>query len=134
MPHQRFLGAAFFYLKKVGCSAADHRGCALAQSCPMKSSALGSTFIVAGTALGAGMLAMPLATAGVGFFPALFMLGGLWAVMCYTALLLVEAYQQHAPSLGLASLAAHYLGPMGYWLATLVMPFLMYALVAAYIS
>lgn len=106
----------------------------MAQSCPMKSSALGSTFIVAGTALGAGMLAMPLATAGVGFFSALFMLGGLWAVMCYTALLLVEAYQQHAPSLGLASLAAHYLGPMGYWLATLAMPFLMYALVAAYIS
>ena len=100
----------------------------------MKSSAVGSTFIVAGTALGAGMLAMPLATAGVGFFSALAMLGVLWAVMCYTSLLMVEAYQDRDPNLGLASLAKQYLGPLGYWLATLAMPFLMYALVAAYVS
>ena len=100
----------------------------------MKSSAVGSTFIVAGTALGAGMLAMPLATAGVGFFSALAMLGVLWAVMCYTSLLMVEAYHDRDPNLGLASLAKQYLGPLGYWLATLAMPFLMYALVAAYVS
>ncbi|HKM26623.1 MAG TPA: aromatic amino acid transport family protein [Thiopseudomonas sp.] len=70
----------------------------------MKNSAFGSTFIVAGTALGAGMLAMPLATAGIGFASAMLLLLGLWIVMSYTALLLVEAYQYNDASMGLGSL------------------------------
>lgn len=99
----------------------------------MKNSAIGSTFIVAGTALGAGMLAMPVATAGVGFWAALAMLFGLWLVMSYTALLLVEVYQFNDASTGLGTLSHHYLGRTGQWLARLSMPFLMYALVAAYL-
>ena len=54
-------------------------------------------FIVAGTTIGAGMLAMPLAAAGVGFSVTLILLIGLWALMCYTALLLLEVYQ-HVPA------------------------------------
>ncbi|WP_319950534.1 aromatic amino acid transport family protein, partial [Klebsiella pneumoniae] len=54
----------------------------------MKNRTLGSIFIVAGTTIGAGMLAMPLAAAGVGFSVTLGLLIGLWALMCYTALLL----------------------------------------------
>ncbi|MFA1647027.1 MAG: aromatic amino acid transport family protein, partial [Enterobacteriaceae bacterium] len=50
----------------------------------MKNRTLGSIFIVAGTTIGAGMLAMPLAAAGVGFGVTLALLGGLWALMCYT--------------------------------------------------
>ncbi len=56
----------------------------------MKNRTLGSVFIVAGTTIGAGMLAMPLAAAGVGFGVTLALLVGLWLLMCYTALLLVE--------------------------------------------
>lgn len=63
----------------------------------MKNRTIGSIFIVAGTTIGAGMLAMPLAAAGVGFSTTLVMLIGLWALMCYTALLMVEVYQ-HAPA------------------------------------
>lgn len=99
----------------------------------MKNSAIGSTFIVAGTALGAGMLAMPVATAGIGFWTALAMLFGLWLVMSYTALLLVEVYQYNDADTGLGSLAQQYLGRTGQWLARLAMPFLMYSLVAAYL-
>ena len=99
----------------------------------MKNSAIGSTFIVAGTALGAGMLAMPVATAGVGFWAAMAMLFGLWLVMSYTALLLVEVYQFNDADMGLGTLAHSYLGPVGQWLARLAMPFLMYSLVAAYL-
>jgi tyrosine-specific transport protein len=55
----------------------------------VKNRTLGSIFIVAGTTIGAGMLAMPLAAAGVGFGVTLVLLGGLWALMCYTALLLL---------------------------------------------
>ena len=62
----------------------------------MKNRTLGSIFIVAGTTIGAGMLAMPLAAAGVGFGMTLLLLGTLWALMCYTALLLLEVYQ-HVP-------------------------------------
>lgn len=99
----------------------------------MKNNAIGSTFIVAGTALGAGMLAMPLATAGIGFWTTLLMLVGLWAVMSYTALLLVEVYQYNDTDTGLSSLAYKYLGRSGQWLTGLSMPFLMYSLVAAYL-
>lgn len=100
----------------------------------MKNSAIGSTFIVAGTALGAGMLAMPIATAGSGFGVAFLMLIGLWLVMSYTALLLVEAYQHCPADTGFSSLAKTYLGAPGQWLTSFAMPFLMYSLVAAYLS
>ncbi|MFT0213048.1 tyrosine transporter TyrP [Pseudomonas sp. F1_0610] len=100
----------------------------------MKNSAIGSTFIVAGTALGAGMLAMPIATVSSGFGVAFLMLVGLWLVMSYTALLLVEAYQYSQPDIGLSNLAKTYLGAPGQWLASFAMPFLMYSLVAAYLS
>lgn len=100
----------------------------------MKNSAFGSTFIVAGTALGAGMLAMPLATAGIGFTTTMLMLFSLWAIMSYTALLLVEAYQHTDASMGLSSLSYKYLGALGRWMTGLAMPFLMYSLVAAYLA
>lgn len=67
----------------------------------MKNRTLGSIFIVAGTTIGAGMLAMPLAAAGVGFGVTLALLVSLWLLMCYTALLLVEVYQYEAADTGL---------------------------------
>ncbi|WP_333889994.1 tyrosine transporter TyrP [Atlantibacter subterraneus] len=98
----------------------------------MKNRTLGSTFIVAGTTIGAGMLAMPLAAAGVGFGVTFILLVGLWVLMCYTALLLVEVYQHVPADTGLGSLARRYLGKYGQWLTSML--FLMYALTAAYIS
>src|SRR5690554_7587903 len=65
------------------------------------------------------MLAMPLATAGIGFWTTLLMLVGLWAVMSYTALLLVEVYQYNDTDTGLSSLAYKYLGRSGQWLTGL---------------
>ncbi|MGR4050150.1 tyrosine transporter TyrP [Kosakonia cowanii] len=100
----------------------------------MKNRALGSVFIVAGTTIGAGMLAMPLAAAGVGFATTLGLLFILWAVMCYTALLLLEVYQHVPAETGLGSLAQRYLGRCGELITGFSMMFLMYALTAAYIS
>ena len=100
----------------------------------MRNRALGSILIVAGTTIGAGMLAMPLAAAGTGFPVTLVLLFGLWALMCYTALLLLEVYQHVPPDTGLGSLAQRYLGRYGQWLTGFSMLFLMYALTAAYIS
>jgi tyrosine-specific transport protein len=100
----------------------------------VKNRTLGSVFIVAGTTIGAGMLAMPLAAAGVGFGVTLALLVGLWLLMCYTALLLVEVYQHEQADTGLGTLAKRYLGGGGQWLTSFSMMFLMYALTAAYIS
>jgi tyrosine-specific transport protein len=100
----------------------------------VKNRTLGSIFIVAGTAIGAGMLAMPLAAAGVGFSVTFALLIILWLVMCYTALLLVEVYQYNDADDGLGTLAHRYLGTKGNLITGFAMLFLMYALVAAYIS
>ena len=100
----------------------------------MKNRTLGSIFIVAGTTIGAGMLAMPLAAAGVGFSVTLVLLVSLWALMCYTALLLLEVYQHVPADTRLGTLAKRYLGRYGQWVTGFSMMFLMYALTAAYIS
>ncbi len=94
----------------------------------------GKCFYRGGNHIGAGMLAMPLAAAGVGFSVTLILLIGLWALMCYTALLLLEVYQHVPADTGLGTLAKRYLGRYGQWLTGFSMMFLMYALTAAYIS
>ncbi|GGB54065.1 amino acid permease [Shewanella inventionis] len=56
----------------------------------MKLKTLGSISIVAGTAIGGGMLALPLATAALGIIPALILLVVIWAISAYTSLLMLE--------------------------------------------
>lgn len=51
---------------------------------------LGSISIVAGTTIGGGMLALPLATAALGIIPALILLIVIWAISAYTSLLMLE--------------------------------------------
>lgn len=100
----------------------------------MKNRTLGSVFIVAGTTIGAGMLAMPIAAGSNGFSVSLVMLFGLWALMCYTALLLVEVYQHESHETGIGSVAQRYLGSSGKFITGFSMMFLMYALTAAYVT
>ena len=45
--------------------------------------------IVAGTTIGAGMLALPIASAGLGFNTAMVLIVGCWLLMTYTALLML---------------------------------------------
>ncbi|MCG5277974.1 MULTISPECIES: tyrosine transporter TyrP [Providencia] len=80
------------------------------------------------------MLAMPIAAAGNGFMASLAMLLVLWALMCYTALLLVEVYQHESHETGIGSVAQRYLGSGGKFITGFSMMFLMYALTAAYVS
>ena len=54
---------------------------------------LGTTLLVSGTMIGAGMLAMPLTSAGIGFTFTVFLLIALWLLLTYSALLFVEVYQ-----------------------------------------
>ncbi|WP_159737047.1 aromatic amino acid transport family protein [Vibrio atypicus] len=99
-----------------------------------KSKILGSTLIIAGTTIGAGMLALPLASAGIGFTTSLVIMIGLWALMAYTALLMVEIHQHAEQHATLHTLAKQFLGTKGKWVASFAMMFLFYALCAAYIA
>ncbi|WP_394250446.1 aromatic amino acid transport family protein [Vibrio profundi] len=99
-----------------------------------KSKVLGSTLIIAGTTIGAGMLALPLASAGIGFTTSLFIMFGLWILMAFTALLMVELHQYADSSATLHTLAEKILGPKGKFVASFAVMFLFYALCAAYIA
>ena len=95
---------------------------------------VGSTLLVAGTMIGAGMLAMPLTSAGIGFGFTLVLLLGLWALLTFTALLFVELYQTAESDAGIGTLAEQYFGKVGRIIATAVLIIFLYALIAAYIS
>ena len=95
---------------------------------------VGSTLLVAGTMIGAGMLAMPLTSAGIGLTATVFLLLGLWAVLTFTALLFVELYQTADSNAGIGTLAAQYFGKAGRIISTAVLIVFLYALIAAYVS
>ncbi len=95
---------------------------------------MGSTLIIAGTTIGAGMLALPLASAGIGFSTSLVIMLVLWALMAYTALMMIELHQHADSQATLHTLAMQILGKRGKWLASFAMMFLFYSLCAAYIA
>ncbi len=101
----------------------------------MKSNTFGSALIVAGTTIGAGMLAMPLTSAEMGFTYTMILLFLLWGLLSYSGLLFVEVYQK-APrtNAGIATLAEQYFGIAGRVVATFALVVFMYAIIAAYIS
>lgn len=101
----------------------------------MKNKTLGSILLVAGTTIGAGMLAMPLTSAEMGFGYTLVLLVTLWALLSYSALLFVEVYQKaHSTDAGIASLAEQYFGMAGRLLATFSLVIFMYAILSAYVT
>ncbi|KIT54641.1 tyrosine transporter TyrP [Vibrio parahaemolyticus EN9701121] len=99
-----------------------------------RSKVFGSTLIIAGTTIGAGMLALPLASAGIGFTTSLVIMLSLWALMAFTALLMLELHQYAESSATLHTLAKQILGQKGKWIASFAMLFLFYSLCAAYIA
>ena len=95
---------------------------------------LGTTLLVSGTMIGAGMLAMPLTSAGIGFSFTVVLLISLWILLTYSALLFVEVYQTTESDSGIGTLSALYFGNAGRVVSTTVMFVFLYALLAAYIS
>lgn len=95
---------------------------------------LGSTLITSGTMIGAGMLAMPLTSAGIGFTFTVVLLILLWILLTYSALLFVEVYQTAEHDAGIGTLAAQYFGRPGRIIATSVLMIFLYALLSAYVT
>ncbi|MGO2012851.1 MAG: aromatic amino acid transport family protein [Pseudoalteromonas sp.] len=100
----------------------------------LKNKTIGSMLIVAGTTIGAGMLALPIVSAGLGFSTALALIIATWMLMTYTALLMLELHQYADRDATLNTLAKSWLGKRGQYIANFSVMFLFYALCAAYIA
>lgn len=92
------------------------------------------SFLVAGTAIGAGMLALPLATAQAGFLPATLVYFFCWLFSIATGFLMLEVTLGMPEHSNLISMARTYLGKWGKYLAWGLYLFLFYCLTIAYVS
>lgn len=97
-------------------------------------SVLGGILLIAGSCIGAGMLALPVITGISGFLPSLVMLLVAWLFMTATSLLLLEANLAIGHHLSLISIAEKTLGKGGRVLCWLLFLFLFYSLSIAYIA
>ncbi len=99
-----------------------------------QSKLLGGILLVAGTTIGAGMLALPVCTGAAGFMPSVFMLISYWLYMTFTAFLLLEVTLWMKPHANLITMASFTLGRAGRILSWILYLFLLYALTTAYIA
>src|SRR3990167_3455784 len=74
---------------------------------------VGETLLIAGTTIGVGMLALPVATGPGGFVPSMAIYLVCWAFMLCTGLLLVEASLWMPKDTSFISMAERILGPLG---------------------
>lgn len=74
---------------------------------------LGGTLLVAGTSIGVGMLALPVATAEGGFFSSLLVYATCWVFMLGTGLLILEACIWMPKEANLITMASKLLGKPG---------------------
>ena len=91
-----------------------------------------ASLLVAGTTIGAGMLALPIVLSASGFLPSLFVFFICYTFMLATGLLLVEALVWFKGEYNLISLASALLGKPGKWLSWILYLFLFYTLSVAY--
>ncbi|GMH35841.1 hypothetical protein BSKO_03709 [Bryopsis sp. KO-2023] len=108
-------------------------------------SVLGAIFLITGSTVGAGMLALPAATAGGGFLPSAGVMSISWALLTLESLLIAEVNMNVMKTLrargenpdtvvSLSQMAGETLGPVGAKLSTFVYLFLSYTLLVAYVS
>ncbi len=95
---------------------------------------LGGTLLVAGTAIGGGMLALPVLTAPGGFFPSILIYFLCWIFMACTGLLLVEIFLWNKEETNLFSMANMTLGRGGKFVTLILYLFLFYSLSVAYVA
>lgn len=90
-------------------------------------------FLVAGTCIGGGMLALPVATGHAGFFPSLFVMMLAWLAMMCTALYFIEViFWLKRDDAHVISMASEFLGRPGKIIAWILYLFVCYASLVAY--
>lgn len=95
---------------------------------------IGGTLLVAGSCIGAGMLALPISTGASGFFPSVFVLFATWIFMLSTGFLLLEVNLCLGEGANIVSMAEKTLGFPGKLIAWSTFLFLFYCLIVAYAS
>ncbi len=95
---------------------------------------LGGTLIIAGTCIGAGMLALPVAMAGGGFLGSCVALVIFWSAMALTGLYVLEVNLYLPAESNFISMAKLTLGRSGEIVAWFTYLLLLYSLMAAYLS
>lgn len=98
------------------------------------SKVIGGILLVAGTAVGAAMLALPVSTGMAGFVPSVFLLVIYAILMTFTALLTLEVNLWVGEGNNLISMAKMTLGRWGQVTSWLLYMFLLYSLTTAYIA
>ncbi len=96
--------------------------------------AVGGALLVGGTAIGAGMLALPVVTGMGGFLPAIVIFLICWLFSVCTGLLLLEVCLWMPNEANIISMAHHLLGPIGKISAWILYLFLFYCLTIAYVA
>src|SRR5947209_6317188 len=93
---------------------------------------ISAVFLVAGTCIGGGMLALPVATGISGFVPSTFMMALCWLAMTASALLLLEVNLWMKEGAHVITMASTLLGPIGKIVSWCVYLFISYASIVAY--
>lgn len=94
----------------------------------------GGSLLIAGTSIGAGMLALPAITAFGGFVPSVVLFTLVWALMLATAFFFLDVNLSMKGEHNFISLAGKTLGKEGKAISWIFYLLLLYALLAAYIS
>lgn len=97
-----------------------------------KGSVISAMFLVAGTCIGGGMLALPVATGISGFFPSIIIMSICWIAMTSTALLLLEVSLWMEEGVHLITMTSRILGVPGKAVSWLLYLFICYASIVAY--
>jgi len=95
---------------------------------------VGGILLIAGTSIGAGLLALPVETATYGFFPSVIILSICWLATLFAAFFMLEANLWLPAESNLISMAKETLGKPGQVLAWVSYLLLLYALMVAYLS
>lgn len=93
---------------------------------------ISAIFLVAGTCIGGGMLALPVATGISGFFPSVLIMTFCWLAMTSSALLLLEVNLWMKEGAHVITMASTILGPVGKIVSWCVYLFISYASLVAY--
>lgn len=99
---------------------------------PSVSTVISAIFLVAGTCIGGGMLALPVATGLSGFIPSVAIMFVSWLMMTATALLLMEASLWMEEGVHVITLTSRLLGVWGKRVAWVLFLFISYASLVAY--
>lgn len=100
----------------------------------LNSKIIGGVLLIVGTSIGGGMLALPVSTAAAGITNSIIFLFLCWLVMTAGALLVLEVNLRLPAGSNMVSMAKATLGLPGQIIAWITYLFLLYTLLAAYIS